>query len=111
MQQPVTDEQIERFVALIQERSDAEFAREYPRSNPPTFEIDPKGKRYARIIQCEAHLEHSGSAHCFVDYTDGAIYYPAGYRGPQKNHARGNVNSESHGAEAIDGRGRIRMLR
>ena len=35
----------------------------------------------------------SCSAVCFVDREDGNIYYPKGWKGPQKNFPRGNVFS------------------
>lgn len=55
--------------------------------------IDPKGKRYARIVRNDASGQ---SVYCFVDKTNGDILKAASWKTPAK-HARGNIFDENPG--------------
>lgn len=60
-------------------------------------EVDSGGKVYARIVRREYRKDdgqvNTSSAVAFVKLADGTIWKPAGYKGPAKNFARGNVYS------------------
>lgn len=62
-----------------------------------TFEADNRTTKYVRVTQ----TRHGGgrSVYAFVRREDGAIMYPAGWRGPAtKPHGvRGNIYSADHG--------------
>ncbi len=103
------------FVAIMQGLTDDDYKRNYPNQHPPRYEVDPKGIRYKRIVQqdldADGHaLRWGGSAHAFVDTTNGNVLYPAGYKGPAK-HARGNIFADDNGRSALTGIGGIRLLR
>lgn len=62
-----------------------------------TFEADNRNVKYVRVTQ--SHGVSGKSVYAFVRREDGAIMYPAGYRGPvTKPHGvRGNIYSADHG--------------
>jgi len=77
-----------------------------------------EGPKYFKVYQREVAGDmpvrdgskvHS-SIHSFVDKTTGDIFKPASFNAPAK-HARGNVNSEQHGMEAISEQGCVKYLR
>lgn len=56
--------------------------------------VDPKGKRYKRIVRSDDH--GSRCVHCFVDTTNGDVLKAAGWKAPAK-HARGNIFNADNG--------------
>lgn len=68
--------------------------REYP-SLTPDIIVATLGKRYARVVRREAGRP-GGSAHCFVDMTNGDVLKAASWKAPAK-HARGNIFDEHNG--------------
>ena len=57
--------------------------------------IDPKGRRYKRIVRTDAN--GSGRCvHCFVDTQTGDVLKPASWKAPAK-HARGNIFDDRNG--------------
>ena len=95
-------DRLDVYVAEIQKRMRAD---QEPSPLPPPFlTVDPKGKRYTRIV---VNSGPSRSAHSFVDKKDGNIYKPAGWRAPTFNIVRGNIFTEDFGFSAIDGRGTL----
>lgn len=61
-----------------------------------TFEAQP-GKRYVRIVRRDVG---QGSAHAFIDLTNGDVLKPEGWKKPAK-HARGNLFDEKKGLGAM----------
>ena len=53
-----------------------------------------KGRKYVRVWhETEGMHGNSGrSVYCFVD-DDGIVWYPAGWKGPTKNHPRGDIST------------------
>jgi hypothetical protein len=64
------------------------MAKQYPTLPKKEFSYTV-GKRYIRVVS-------EGSAHSFVDLTDGSVLKPAGFKTPAK-HARGNIFDENNG--------------
>lgn len=79
---------LDAFVEKVNERSRMYFAAEFPMLKPPTHRIDPRGKKYVRIVRYD---ESGGrSVYCFIEKSTGNILMAAGWRGPAK-HSRGNI--------------------
>jgi len=80
-----------------------------------TFRVEAtEGKKYFKIFRREIlNNGHPFSGHsivAFVDKTTGDIFKPASFNTPAK-HARGNVNSENSGMEAITDSGSVIYLK
>ena len=86
-----TDAEILDFCAAIEKRI-AEHYRQsgYDNLTPPKVIPGKGGKKYVRIVQDEKHTK---SVICFVERETGDIWYPAGWKGPQKNFPRGNLHT------------------
>lgn len=97
------DEHLANYVDAVQAFEDEHFAKDYPNLVPPRFET-LIGKRYVRVVRQErCHVYKDGqktddivngggrSVHCFVDKVNGDILKPAGWKGPETKHARGNI--------------------
>ena len=72
-----------------------------------------EGKKYFKVYRQEmkdGKSFSSGSIVAFVDKTTGDIFKPASFNTPAK-HARGNVNSENSGMEAITDSGSVIYLK
>ena len=72
-----------------------------------------EGKKFFKVYRQEIHANsHKGPQHivAFIDKVTGDIFKPASFNAPAK-HSRGNVNSESHGMEAINEQGFVNYLR
>jgi len=54
-----------------------------------------RGRRYVRVVRVDSGDQRS--AHCFIDRTNGDVLKPAGWKGPAKNFARGNIYTKSLG--------------
>lgn len=66
------------------------------------FSYAPPPKVNYKIAKKFAKFIIETSVYCFVDLTTGDIFKPAGWQAPAK-HARGNIYSPEHGAEALSG--------
>jgi hypothetical protein len=104
-----------KYLAIVQEITDRYYTANYSNLKPPLFVVDPKGKRYIRILQKDRDLEgnfqkFSGSAHGFIDTTNGDVLFSAGWKGPAK-HARGNIYNDDNGRSAINASGSVKSLR
>ena len=102
---------LDEYVKLVQKITDANFARCYPNVSKPFFTVDPKGKRYARIVQNDTGGCKSKSVHSFVDMENGNILFSAGWKAPAKKTPRGNIFDEDSGRSALTSEGYVRMLR
>lgn len=98
-------EAFKKFMAEAQEIITSYMLKNFPdfRGNDAylTFE---NGKRYIRIVRKDCNrLLQGGSAHCFIDKTNGDILKSASWKAPAKG-ARGNIfngakGMTSYGAE------------
>ena len=72
-----------------------------------------EGNKFIKVFSVE--IDHDGKPNrkhivAFVDKKTGDIFKPASYKAPAK-HARGNVNSDQHGMEAINKSGFVNYLK
>ncbi len=86
-----------QFAARCQRLTADYYARTYDDAGPVmTVQF---GKKFARIVRTDAN--GSGrSVHCFVDMTNGDIRKASGWKAVAK-HARGNINDDSQGMDAM----------
>ena len=103
-------DRLDAYVEIVDQRTRELYARDYPNLKPPFFTVDPKGKRYARIVQNDALPGSSRSVHSFVDRDSGDVLFPAGWKGPAR-HPRGSIWSGDNGADALYGNGSVKKLR
>lgn len=87
-------ENIENFVARLNEevKTDKFFA-DMP-NQIPTYTIDKGGRKYIRIV------DNKGSAWGFVEAATGNIFKAAGWKAPAK-HARGNIADAAYGKNYV----------
>lgn len=64
-----------------------------------TFEFGPK---YIRVVRADVPHDRDGarrystrSVHCFIERSNGTIWKPAGWKGPERKNPRGNVCGEN----------------
>jgi hypothetical protein len=76
------------FVEHCQKVSDDYMIANFPNNPRPTIKIQ-RGSRYVRLVRCD-HGSETGSAHCFVDTTNGDVLKAASFKQPAKG-ARGNI--------------------
>jgi hypothetical protein len=93
------------FLKAAQEKVAADFAAwnhdatpEHVATYTPKLSLDG-GKRYVRIVSQNG--PGSRAAFGFIDKTTGDVLYAAGWKGPAKNFARGNVFDAQHGTARI----------
>ena len=68
--------------------------------------IDPKGKKYKRIVVKDHDkegnpLNHSGSVFCFINMENGDVLKAAGWKSPAKG-ARSNINNDVNGVDGVN---------
>ncbi len=101
--------ELDRYVNMVTDITNEHFKRDFPNVDKPFFTVDPKGKKYARVVQNEVHGD-SRSVHSFVNMENGDILKAAGWKVPAKN-ARGNIFADDRGLSALTPEGRVRYLR
>ncbi len=74
------------------------MARSFPGLTPDKISATT-GKRYVRVVRRSAHASY-GSAHCFVDLTNGDVLLAGSWTAPAR-HARGNIFDEYRGLGSI----------
>ena len=99
---------LREYVAVVQGVVDAHFKACYPNLTAPRFTIDPKGRKFVRIVRSDD--SGSKSVHSFVERATGDVLKAAGWKAPAK-HARGNIWAEDTGRGAIDSSGFTVYLR
>ena len=93
------DAQIRRFSVQLRERF-RDYYRQQGYSMPvPDIGVQ-NGSKYAKLFVIRNDGSESQYVFAFVNRTTGEIFKPAGWSAPAK-HARGNVNSDDGGFEAI----------
>lgn len=86
------DEAFQTFFAGTQKISHDYHDKNFPNIPKAEFSFS-KGRKYIRIV-C------NGSAHAFVDTTNGDVLKPASWKTPAK-HARGNIFDASNGLASM----------
>lgn len=99
----VTKADVEKYVAEVQKRTDHTYL-EHPAADPKISFTE--GKRFFKVA---VTTWGQTSVHSFVDKENGDVLKPASWDRPAL-HARGNILSEYHGAEALSDYG-VRYLR
>jgi hypothetical protein len=87
------DAHVNNFLLAAQERVNATYGSN---GAPPTLSVE-HGPRYIRVVANKADGDRS--AFCFIDKQTGDVLKTAGWKGPAKNFARGNIRDANHGAE------------
>ena len=90
---------LKSFVAGCQKIIDDQFEANYSNLVPPKLSIDPKGKKFTRIVR-KNDSDHYGAVFCFVDKTNGDVLKAATWKAPAK-HARGNIFADDNGLSNI----------
>jgi hypothetical protein len=85
---PSFDDALKSFVEKVNAMVREHHQREGYTLPPPTIAIDPRGKKYTRIVECDAGGPRS--VWCFVEKATGNILKAEGWKRPAK-HARGNI--------------------
>ncbi len=88
------DTALASFVEGCQILTDRHFAGHYPNVTPTKLSIDPRGRKYVRIVAKDG--SGSRSVHCFVNRQNGDVLKAASWKAPAK-HARGNIFDASNG--------------
>jgi hypothetical protein len=86
----ITQQQLEIFRQKLETHCQKLYFEMGFSLDPPIIEISQSVK-YARIVRKSPH----SSAYGFIEMSTGDIFYPAGWKGPQKNQIRGNISSEN----------------
>lgn len=81
---------LDNFVKLTQESIGAHFAQNYPNLTPPRIYVDPRGKKYLRVVR-EDHDGSSRAVHLFVEVATGLIWKAASWKAPALNSPRGSI--------------------
>ncbi len=85
-----TKEQLETFRQKLQAHCQKLYLEMGFKNDLPVIEIQ-ENLKYARIVRKNPHA----SAYGFVEMETGNIFYPAGWKAPQKNKVRGNILQEN----------------
>lgn len=80
------EDKLTAFVAALDARNRAHYAKNLPHSMPTTFRVDIKGKKYVRVVVQGSQ----DSVYCFVERSTGNILKAAGWERPAPT-ARGNI--------------------
>lgn len=96
------DTALQTFVAGCQELCSKNDERYENVKFNTKLSIDPKGRRYVRIVKKDDF--GGNSVYCFVDKTNGNVLKAAGWKAPAK-HARGNIYNDDNGLGAMSAYG------
>lgn len=102
-------DKLDAYVKMVTDITNEYFKQNLPDNDKPFFTVDPKGKKYARIVQNEIRGD-SRSVHSFVNMENGDILKASGWNVPAK-HARGNIFADDRGISALTPSGYVRYLR
>lgn len=103
---PVTQEDLARFVAAAQDVVDAYYGKKAPNQidtrtpRIPQLQVDPGGKKYARIVARDPGVELGGSAWAFVELATGFILKADGWKRPAPQ-PRGTIHDATYGAAYV----------
>ncbi len=86
MDQATFDTALASYLKALQAQANRDYATGVV--TPPVYEVQ-EGRKYLRLVRRETY-GHGVSAFAFVCKATGAIFKPAGWKGPAKG-ARGNI--------------------
>lgn len=91
------DQAVQEWLVGAQKIINDHFAKHYPNYPLPIPVLAlEEGRRYIRVVRKDRPEDKTGSAHVFIDKTNGDILKPDTWRKPAK-HARGNLFDEKKG--------------
>lgn len=96
------------WVARAQRVIDDEWARSKNVGPTPVLSVDPKGRRYVRILRKDRPEHLFGSVFAFIDLTTGDVLKPDGWKRPSPI-PRGNVLDEKGGMQCVGAYGIVGM--
>ena len=99
-------EAFETYVKVVREVYDTYFRNSFPGIEPPMVEVEPKGRRYKKVVTDNGVQR---MVHSFVEIETGYIFKPASWKAPAK-HARGSI-FENEGRDALTPQGGVHYLR
>lgn len=99
-------EAFETYVKVVQEVYDTYFRNSFPGMKPPVVEVEPKGRRYKKVVTDDGNQRW---VHSFVEIETGYIFKPASWKAPAK-HARGSI-FVNEGRDALTPQGSVHYLR
>lgn len=96
---PLTQAQIDGFVAAVQAKHDAHLAKDFPNSVDVLQKVYSAqvGPKYVKIVEARPSGDQR-SVHCFLERATGYILKSASWRAPAKG-ARGTVHTPTFGVE------------
>ena len=83
------------YIKALQEKIDAHTEKHFPDAIDllkTTLSVDPRGKKYLRIVK--SMPGGSRSVHSFVEVATGDIWKAASWKAPAKNFPRGNIYND-----------------
>ena len=108
------DAAFEKFLAGAQKVLDAyKEAMGYTYNGHKEVLVAMKGRKNVKVVRRTVYddgsMSKGGSAHCFVDMTNGDVLKAASWKAPAK-HARGNIFKDDNGLGAIAPQGHVNYL-
>lgn len=85
---PVTQAEIDAFIAKWQAFKVADLKTRHPSLTAATLSVEP-GKRFARIVATDSQRSCVG----FIELATGDLYKAATWKAPAKNFTRGNIRT------------------
>ena len=95
--------QLDKYVALVQEKNNTYFEICGFKWDPPTITAD-YGNKYARIVKNDG-LNGGRSVHTFVNMLNGDILKSGSWKAPAPKGVRGNIFADDLGADRINEHG------
>ncbi len=98
---PSFEDALFRFLGGCQAIVDKHYATSFPTLTPNRLEIDPRGRKYVRIVSAyyrsaSADGEPTGrNVYCFVDRTNGNVLKAKGWKAPELKNPRGNIYADN----------------
>jgi len=89
------DTALNDFLAYCQAMINDHFAKRLPNLEPDVLSIDPRGRKYVRIVRAGANGT-SRSVYCFVNRENGDVLKAASWKAPAQ-YARGTVYGPPEG--------------
>lgn len=85
---PNFEQALARYLTDLNGQSAAHFAEKHPTLKAYSYEINSTGRRYVRIVKV---VGGQHPAHSFVDMTNGNVFSPASWKGPDTSLVVGNL--------------------
>lgn len=96
---PSFEDALGRFVGGCQAIVDKYFATHFPTLTPDRLQIDPRGRKYVRIVsacyRADSDEPASRSVYCFVDRTNGNVLKSRSWKAPETKNPRGSIYADN----------------